>query len=315
MRLIGIVALSLIATSQLTGADLLTGVSAFQKGDYATALRELRPLAEKGDAAAQAMLGLIYYQGKGVQQDYREALSWYFRAADRGDTSAQLALGSMYSQGQGVEQDLVLGYMRFSLCVDDPDVGANCRKNRDGASRLLTPAEIAEGQRLARAWKPGTPKGSGISAQAGTPITNSASLPIGEYRLGVLIQGVNGLTEFSRAQYAVIGRMFDGESDYNAPSVEFLKHRWNVSLGTVAGKVYKIGLYFNPDGKDMVGALEDVRQYCQQHLGKPSEQHDSTFIWDTADGSVMLELVGTEIFHQINLFETSRAMSGFTLKR
>ncbi len=48
-------------------------VAAYQRGDYATALREFRPLAEQGNAGAQHNLGVMYYNGHGVPQDYAEA--------------------------------------------------------------------------------------------------------------------------------------------------------------------------------------------------------------------------------------------------
>ena len=43
-----------------SGQDFQKGASAFERGDYATALREWRPLAEQGNASAQAMLGYLY---------------------------------------------------------------------------------------------------------------------------------------------------------------------------------------------------------------------------------------------------------------
>ncbi len=58
-------------------------VAAHKRGDYATALRELRPLAEQGDAPAQYYLGHMYRTGQGVVQDYAKALKWYRRAAER----------------------------------------------------------------------------------------------------------------------------------------------------------------------------------------------------------------------------------------
>lgn len=290
------------------GADLQTGVNAVKSGDYATALRELRPLAEKGEPLAQVMLGLMYYQGKGVQQDYKEALKLYLRAADQGEATAQMPLGVMYGRGQGVEQDLVEAYVRFSLCVSDLEVGANCTKNREGVSHLMTPAQIVEAQGLAKTWKP--------KAKTDSKLTNSASLPIGKYKLDMPVQGLTGLTEFSLVQSAIIERQFEGEQDFNAPSVEFLNRHWEVVIGTVGGNVYKIGLLLDSASKDFVAeAAADVVQYCQQRLGKPSEQHNGTFIWDTVDGSVLLSSQGTLNFHQVSLIETSRAASRFTLKR
>ncbi len=51
-------------------------MAAYQRGDYATTIRELRPLAEQGVAEAQFLLGVMYDKGQGVPQDYAEAVSW-----------------------------------------------------------------------------------------------------------------------------------------------------------------------------------------------------------------------------------------------
>jgi TPR repeat protein len=50
--------------------DVAAAVAAHKRGDYATALRLIRPLADQGDADAQNILGLMYAQGRGVPQDY-----------------------------------------------------------------------------------------------------------------------------------------------------------------------------------------------------------------------------------------------------
>ncbi len=73
----------LLATPAWAGID--EGLAAHKRGDYATALREFRSLAELGDAVAQYSLGLMYYHGRGVPQDYAEAAKWYRKAAERGD--------------------------------------------------------------------------------------------------------------------------------------------------------------------------------------------------------------------------------------
>ena len=54
-------------------ADFNAGVAAYKQGDYATALREWRPLAARDHVAAQANLGFMYEKGEGVSQDYTEA--------------------------------------------------------------------------------------------------------------------------------------------------------------------------------------------------------------------------------------------------
>ncbi len=76
MRRIIVAATLLIAFMATARADFQEGNAAFRRGDYATALRELRPLAEQGDADAQFSLGLMYTKGQGVPQDYTVALKW-----------------------------------------------------------------------------------------------------------------------------------------------------------------------------------------------------------------------------------------------
>lgn len=71
--------------------------------DTATAIRKA---AEKGNAAAQCLLGLAYEFGRGgLPQDYARAAVWYHKAADQGFAEAQDRLGSMYQVGHGVPQD------------------------------------------------------------------------------------------------------------------------------------------------------------------------------------------------------------------
>jgi len=82
-------------------------LAAYNLGDYATALRLWRPLADQGNASAQISLGLMYDNGHGVPQDYAEAVKWYRKAADRGNAAAQFTLGTMYDNGHGVPQDYV----------------------------------------------------------------------------------------------------------------------------------------------------------------------------------------------------------------
>ena len=66
----------------------MTGMEAYDKGDYATALKEWRLAAAQGDADAQYGLGVMYNHARGVLQDYEEALLWYSLAAEQGQASA-----------------------------------------------------------------------------------------------------------------------------------------------------------------------------------------------------------------------------------
>ncbi len=64
-------------------ADFASGFRAYARGDYDTALKEFRRLADRGDISAQYNLGLMYDKGHGVPQDDKEALRWYRMAAGR----------------------------------------------------------------------------------------------------------------------------------------------------------------------------------------------------------------------------------------
>ena len=79
--------------------------SALGRGDYGTALKGFRTLAERGDADAQSHLGVMYAAGRGVSQNDAEAVRWYREAADQGNPIAQSNLGAMYASGEGVARN------------------------------------------------------------------------------------------------------------------------------------------------------------------------------------------------------------------
>ena len=133
------------------------GKSAYERFDFAEAERLHRRAAEQGHAKAQFSLGTMYQQGFGVPfdvlpQDYVEAANWYRKAAEQGHAEAQNNLGLMYGIGQGVQQNYVQAHMWYNLA------GAQgleqAAKNRDNVAKRMTPAQIAEAQKLAREWKP-----------------------------------------------------------------------------------------------------------------------------------------------------------------
>ena len=83
-------------------ADFQKGSDAAQRGDYAVALEEWKPLAELGDADAQYNLGVMYEDGLGVSQDHKAAIKWFSLAANQGHAGAQYQLGMIYELGKGV---------------------------------------------------------------------------------------------------------------------------------------------------------------------------------------------------------------------
>lgn len=86
-------------------ADFNAGFAAYEKDDYATALKEWLPAAEKGDPHAQHMLGFLYAQGRGVTIDPAQTVSWWNKAARQGFAPAQYTLGQLYRRGLGVKHD------------------------------------------------------------------------------------------------------------------------------------------------------------------------------------------------------------------
>ncbi len=160
LRTAVILVLALALSAPVLAADFQVGLEAAERGDYAKALREWRPLAEQGNADAQYNLGVMYYTGTGVTQDYAEALKWYRLAAEQGYDHAQFKLGWMYAWGWGVTPDDVQAHMWLNLAAarlppgEDRDMAAS---NRDIVEGKMTPDQVAEAQRLAREWKPKRP--------------------------------------------------------------------------------------------------------------------------------------------------------------
>jgi predicted aspartyl protease len=97
------------------------GRAAHDRGDYATALKLMKPLAERGNAAAQDFVGFMYANGVGVSQDDEEALKWFRMAAEKGFAHAQTNLGSMYANGRGVLRDSEEAIKWFRLAAAQGD--------------------------------------------------------------------------------------------------------------------------------------------------------------------------------------------------
>ncbi len=76
-RFLVVTALAVGLAMPAWGQDFDAGLAAYDRGDYAVALKEWKPLAEQGHAGAQHNLGLMYDDGEGVPQDYVQAVVWY----------------------------------------------------------------------------------------------------------------------------------------------------------------------------------------------------------------------------------------------
>ena len=180
--------LLIVSAGNSLKADLGSARSAYEQGDYATALDEFRRLAEKGNpeaqfylgsmyrkshgvptdnaeavkwfylaareghAKAQFNLGFMYYNGLGVEQNRSEALKWYRLAATKGDPWAQNNLGLMYRDGRRADRDYVEAYKWLSLAAAQGFVLA--RKNRDDLASEMTAGQIDEAEKMAESFEP-----------------------------------------------------------------------------------------------------------------------------------------------------------------
>ena len=166
--------LTLDQTEHLFGdAPIDVASAADEEGDYSTALKLYRQLADQGVAVAQNNLGFMYENGNGVPMDFAEAASWYGRSAAQGDNHAQWRLCQMYSEGKGVPRDYIRAYKWCDIaavlqpqtyrcpgksiirCQMDASMGMGFAKDRrDDIAAEITPSQLAEAQRMAREWKP-----------------------------------------------------------------------------------------------------------------------------------------------------------------
>ena len=136
---------------------LRRATDAYSRGDYLRAVGVLSPLAARGNARAQGLLGFMYENGFGVPQAYDAAADLYQRAAVQGDPFAQSRLGLIYDKGHGVPQNVILSYKWLNLAAAHAT-----RRDRDYYLRLrnavaskMSFGQIVEGQRLGLIWAPG----------------------------------------------------------------------------------------------------------------------------------------------------------------
>jgi TPR repeat protein len=94
------------ATISTTAPELAAVGTAYNGGDYDRAFALLRPLAERGQAEAQTLLGDLYLHGRGVAGDAAAAVAWYRKASDRSYAPAMRALAKCYEVGLGVPRDM-----------------------------------------------------------------------------------------------------------------------------------------------------------------------------------------------------------------
>jgi TPR repeat protein len=136
------------SVSGANAQDYDKGSAAYNAGDYQTALKEILPLAESGDARAQVTIGVMYGDGAGVLQNDVEAIKWFRLAADQGNSYAQNIIGWMYANGRGVIQSKMISHMWLNIA------SANGYKDsatdRDMVAKSMTKKEISKAQAMAQ---------------------------------------------------------------------------------------------------------------------------------------------------------------------
>jgi hypothetical protein len=141
-------------------AQVLLGIMFLEGADTpenaAEARRWFQCAAEQGDLEAQLRLGLLSSAGRQeTAQDVREKLKWIGRAADGGHATAQLIMGISCRTGRDMPQNLVEAYKWLSLAASREPADQNrttAIHECEATAAQMTPAQLAEAQRLARAW-------------------------------------------------------------------------------------------------------------------------------------------------------------------
>jgi len=117
-NLLGALVVAAALCAPVAAGPLEDANDAYREKAYAKAAELLRPLAEKGDAAAQYSLGTLYAEGKGVERNDATAFLWFQRAANQGDAAAQYNVGASYAEGAGIAKSYVDAARWFRRAAD-----------------------------------------------------------------------------------------------------------------------------------------------------------------------------------------------------
>jgi TPR repeat protein len=114
-------------------------------------VRRTMALAQRGDPHAQAILGFMYANGRGVPQSYDVAVDWYVQSAEQGDATGQYLLGLMYDKGFGVTANIILAHKWLNLAAAHAPwrVRENVLRLRDAVGSKMTRPQLDLAQQLA----------------------------------------------------------------------------------------------------------------------------------------------------------------------
>jgi TPR repeat protein len=132
-------------------------LAAVSRHDYAAALRIVRPLAERGDMAAQYVLAAMYDRGLGFPENHPMALQWFRRSADAGYSQSMRNLGTMYRSGEAGPINYVEAYRWYTLSLThlvpgeaDAEAVHELTQDLSEVSAKMSGAQIAQAKKLAR---------------------------------------------------------------------------------------------------------------------------------------------------------------------
>ena len=109
---------AIAAAGSASAQSVQAGIQAWAAGNHEEAVRQWRPLADRGDEDAQFNLGHAYRLGRGVPQNVQLAEQWYERAARSGHREAQAMYGVILFQN-GRRQE-AMPYIRSGAELGDP---------------------------------------------------------------------------------------------------------------------------------------------------------------------------------------------------
>jgi uncharacterized protein len=207
------------------------GSAAYGRGDYSTALRLFRPLADHGNAQAQYKIGLMYYSGEGVTQNPAEAARWFRRAADQGSPDAQHYLGMMYEDGNGVPKDLAEAAKWIRKAAEQGSMYAQ----RDLASKYYHGEGVAQDRTEAAKWL-------GKAADQGESVSQSL--------LGDMYSKGEGVPQNNILAYKWLSLSADRFPD-NAKKISNIAAKMTPDQ---VAEAEKLGRAFNQPNEDALGA-------------------------------------------------------------
>lgn len=194
LMIVALLVLGGIAFSPVVRADrtqdraVKEGISAFESGAFAIALKKLQPLAKANNSEAAYWLGRMYEDGLGVKKDAGTAVSWYRKsaedglvegklklgeiylrgteelqnfekahkwleeAANDGSARAQRELGTLYANGWGANSDPVWAYVWYEFAAKQGDFEA--QRLRDSLLKTMTADQVTEAQNLTQKIAP-----------------------------------------------------------------------------------------------------------------------------------------------------------------